>query len=53
VGGGSGFVGLTPSQDKLDRLRELTQKQNEYLDKIAKNNETALRLAEQELRKDK
>jgi hypothetical protein len=53
VGGGSGFVGLTPSQDKLDRLRELTQKQNELLDKISKDNARALQLAETELRKDK
>jgi hypothetical protein len=53
VGGGSGFVGLTPSQDKLDRLRELTQKQNELLDKISKTNDSALRMAEAELRRDK
>ncbi len=53
VGGGSGFVGLTPSQDKLDRLRELTQKQNELLDKISKDNARALQLAETELKKDK
>lgn len=53
VGGGSGFVGLTPSQDKLDRLRELTEKQNGFLDRIARNNEDAFRIAQAELRKDK
>jgi hypothetical protein len=53
VGGGSGFVGLTPSQDKLDRLRDLTEKQNALLDKISKTNDSALKMAEAELRKDK
>jgi len=53
VGGGSGFVGLTPSQDKMERLRKLTEEQNKTLERIAANNEKAFALAEMELKRDK
>lgn len=53
VGGGSGFVGLTPSQDKMERLRKLTEDQNKTLERIAANNEKAFALAEMELKRDK
>ena len=53
VGGGSGFVGLTPSQDKMERLRKLTEEQNKTLERIAANNEKAFALADMELKRDK
>ena len=49
VGGGSGFVGLTGSTDKMDRLAQLAEAQKEILSRIAQQNENALHQAQGEI----
>jgi hypothetical protein len=51
VGGGSGFVGLTGSQDKMDRLAQLAEQQKAILDRIAQQNEQSLQAAQAEINK--
>jgi hypothetical protein len=51
VGGGAGFVGLVPGQDKMDRLAQLAEQQKAILEKIAQQNDAALQTAQNEINK--